>query len=88
MLFLILGKLFNNIKNSKLNNFYTHILTWLLALALVAESLFTFFISDTLSTAAFELNMTRKVSIGVGVLLMGLYGLLHKKLGKLIDRKL
>lgn len=88
ILFLILGKLFNTIKNSKLNNFYTHILTWLLALSLVAEALFTFFVSDTLSTAAFELNMTRKVSIGVGVLLMGLYGLLHKKLGKLIDRKL
>lgn len=88
ILFLILGKLFNIIKNSRINNFYTHILTWMLALSLVAEALFTFFISNTLSTAAFELTMTRKISIGVGVLLMGLYGLLHKKLGKLIDRKL
>lgn len=86
--FLILGKLFNNVKNSKLNNFYTHILTWLLALCLVVEALFTFFVSVTLSTTAFELTMARKVSIGIGVLLMGLYGLLHKKLGKLIDRKL
>lgn len=88
ILFLILGKLFNNIKNSKLNNFYTHILTWLLALSLVTEALFTFFVSNTLSTTAFELTMARKVSIGIGVLLMGIYGLLHKKLGKLIDRKL
>lgn len=88
ILFLILGKLFNTIKSSRVNNFYTHILTWLLALSLVVEALFTFFISNTLSTAAFELTMARKVSIGIGVLLMGLYGLLHKKFGKLIDRKL
>lgn len=88
ILFGILGKILNAIKSSKLNNFYTHVITWLIAICLVIEALFTFFVAGTLATTAFELNLTRKISIGVGVLCMALYGLLHKKLGKLIDRKI
>jgi hypothetical protein len=48
LLFFILGKVFNVVRVSKLNNFYTHFITWLLAICLVSEALLTFFISGTL----------------------------------------
>ena len=88
ILFTVFACLFKVIKNSKINNFYTHVLTWLLAIVLAAESLFTFFVSNTLSTMSFELTLWRKIVIGIGVLSMLLYGMLHKKLGKLVDRKI
>ena len=88
ILFFILGRIFKVVKSSKLNNLYTHILTWLIALCLVAESLFIFFVSGTLQTASIELTLTRKIAIGAGVLLMAFYNILYKKLGKLIDRKI
>ena len=88
ILFFILGKIFNIVKASKPNNFYTHFITWLLAICLAAEALFTFFISGTLHTISIEIDLFRKIAIGVGVLLMFLYSLLHKKIGKLVDRKI
>lgn len=88
ILFTILGKVFNIVKNSKANNLYTHLITWLIAICLTIEALFTFFMSGTLQSAHIELNMMRKIAIGIGVFFMGLYGMLHKKLGKLVDRKI
>ena len=88
ILFTIFACLFNVIKSSKANNFYTHILTWLIAIVLAIEALFTFFVSGTLSTMSIDLTLWRKIIIGIGVLAMLLYGMLHKKLGKLVDRKI
>lgn len=88
ILFYILGRLFKQVKSSKVNNFYTHLWTWVFALSLVTEALFTFFVAEDISTTQFTLNNIRKISIGVGVLMMGVYGLLHRKVGKIIDRKL
>lgn len=88
ILFIVFGRIFRVIHSSKANNFYTHIVTWLIAIVLCVEAVFTFFVSDTLATTAFELNLFRKVALGVGVIMMLLYGMLHKKLGKLVDRKL
>lgn len=88
ILFTVFACLFKVIRSSKANNFYTHILTWLIAIILAAEALFTFFVSGTLSTMSIELTLWRKIVIGVGVLAMLLYGMLHKKLGKLVDRKI
>lgn len=88
ILFKLFGRLFRVINNSKAVNFYTHIVTWLLAIVLCVEALFTFFISNTLSTTAFNLTLFRKIALGAGVFIMLLYGMFHKKLGKLVDRKL
>jgi hypothetical protein len=88
ILFSILSRIFKVVKSSKANNLYTHILTWLIAICIAVEALFTFFISGTLQTIAIELNLVRKILIGICVLLMFLYGLLHRRLGKIIDRKL
>lgn len=88
ILFTVFACLFKVIRSSKANNFYTHILTWLIAIILAAEALFTFFVAGSLATTAVELNLTRKISIGVCVLCMMIYGLLHKKLSKLVDRKI
>lgn len=88
IIFSILGKILSVIRNSKIKNFYTHLLTWLIAIVLVVEALFTFFMSGTLQTVAIELNLFRKIVIGVGVLAMFLHRILYKKLGKLIDRKI
>lgn len=88
VLFSILTKIFNIIKNSKINNFCLHILTWLLALILVVGSCYTFFAADALKAAEFELTLVRKICIGCGVLMMLLYCLLHRKLDKIINRRL
>lgn len=88
ILFTIFAHIFKVFKSSKVNNFYTHMITWLIAIVLAFESLFTFFVSNTLSTKQFEFNLLRKIAIGVGVLSMFLYGIFHNKLGKIIDRKI
>ena len=88
ILFTILTKVFHVIKSSKVNNFCLHILTWLLALVLVAETCYIFFAADTLKAAEFELTLVRKICLGCGMLMMMLYCMLHKKLGKLVDRKI
>lgn len=88
ILFSILGRVFKVIQNSKINNFYTHLVTWLVAICLIVESLFTFFVANSLQTVAIQLTLTRKIAIGVGVFSLFLYGLLHKRLGRIVDRKI
>ena len=88
ILFYILGNIFNTVKNSKVKNFYTHMLTWCLAILLIAESLFIFFVSDSLQTVAIELTLFRKIAIGAGVFSLLLYQILSKKVGELVDRRI
>ena len=88
LLFFIIGRIFRSIRSSKILNFYTHLWTWIFAFSLAAEALFTFFVAEDISTTQFTLTQIRKISIGSGVLMMGLYGLFHKKLDKIINRKI
>lgn len=51
LFFGIMGKIFNVIRSSKSNNFYTHLLTWIMALFLAAVSGYAFVASgDILAT--------------------------------------
>lgn len=88
IIFYILGKRFTVIKNSKALNFYTHIITWLLAIVLFAEAVFTFAVSDSLSTISFEIDLVRKIGIGCGVLGMLLYSILAPKVRVIVNRKI
>lgn len=88
IIFSILTSIFRVINSSKMNNFCLHFLTWLLAIVLVAETFYVFFAAEALKAAAFELTLTRKICLGCGMVMMMLYCMLHKKLGKLVDRKL
>lgn len=88
VIFYILGKRFTVIKNSKALNFYTHIITWLLAIVLFAEAVFTFAVSDSLSTVSFEIDLVRKIGIGCGVLGMLLYSILAPKVRVIVNRKI
>lgn len=88
VVFFILGKVFTVIKNSKALNFYTHIVSWLLTILIIALIGYTFAVSETMIAASFALNAFRRGGILVCAGLMFLYSLLHKKLGKLIDRKI
>ena len=88
ILFSILTAVFHVIRSSKVNNFCLHVLTWLLALVLVAETCYVFFAAEALKTTEFELTLVRKICLGCGMLMMLLYCMLHKKLGKLVDRKI
>lgn len=88
ILFFILSRVFKVIKSSKPNNFYTHLVTWLMAFALAAESLFTFFAAENLSTIAFDLDLTRKIGIIAGGVGMLLYSIFSPKIRVLIDRKI
>lgn len=88
IIFFILSRIFKVVKSSKVNNFYTHLVTWLIALSLIIESLFTFFVSENLSVISFNLTLVRKIGIvscAVGLLL---YSLLAPKFRKLVDRRI
>lgn len=88
ILFFVLSRVFRVIKNSKANNFYTHIVTWLLALVLIAETIYTFFVAEALTTVSFELNLIRKIGIGAGAIAMLIYSIIGPKIRKLVDRKI
>ena len=88
LLFFTLSRIFRVIKSSKANNFYTHLVTWLLALIVAAESLFTFFAAEKLSTVAFDLNLTRKIGIIAGGVGMLLYSIFSPKIKVLVNRKI
>ena len=88
ILFYILTKIFHVIRSSKINNFCLHILTWLLAISLVSQTCYIFFAAEALKAAEFELTLVRKICLGCGMAAMMLYCILHKKLGKLVDRKI
>lgn len=86
--FYILGKVFTVIKNSMALNLYTHIVSWLIAIIIVAVIGYIFAVSETMVAASFTLNAVRRGGILVCLVLMFLYTLFHKKLGKLVDRKI
>ena len=50
MFFWLMGKLFTVVRNSKALNFYTHIVTWILAIVLVAESVYSFIASCAINS--------------------------------------
>lgn len=82
------GKLFTVIKNSKALNFYTHLLTWLLAIALVAEAGYSFVASSAIQAAAIELNLVRKIGILACGVSMLLYAIIAPKVRILVNRKI
>lgn len=88
LIFYVLGKRFRVTKNSKVLNFYTHLVSWLLALVLFIEASFTFAISDSLSTVAFEIDLVRKIGIGCGVLGMLLYSIFAPKVRVIVNRRI
>lgn len=88
IVFFILGKVFTVIKNSKALNFYTHIVSWLLTILIIALIGYTFAVSETMIAASFALNAFRRGGILICAGLMFLYSMFHRKIGKLIDRKL
>lgn len=88
ILFTILTHIFRVIKNSKVNNFCLHVLTWAIMIAIIAQVVYTFFTAASLSAKAFELNLIRKICLSSGMVAMLLYCILHKKLDKFIDRKI
>ena len=88
VIFFIFGKVFTVIKNSKALNFYTHIVSWLLTILIIALIGYTFAVSETMIAASFALNAFRRGGILICAGLMFLYSMFHKKFGKLIDRKL
>lgn len=88
VIFFVLGKVFTVIKSSKALNFYTHLVSWLLAIFIVALIGYTFAVSETMIAASFALNAFRRGGILICAGLMFLYSLFHKKVDKLIERKI
>ena len=85
---MIMGKIFTPIKNSKLLNFYTHLITWLLAVVLAIESGYAFFASNSVQMAEINLSLIRKIGILVCVIALLLYAILAPKVRKIVDRRI
>ena len=88
IIFLILGKIFTVIKTSKLLNLYTHLITWLTAIVLAAEAVYAFIASNTIQTAAIELDLVRKIGILVCAVAMLIYAIIAPKIRVLVDRRI
>lgn len=88
VIFFVLGKIFVVIKNSKPRNFYTHLVTWLIAIMLVVEAFYTFIASDTLHAISIDLDLFRKIGILACGVAMLLYAILAPKVRKLVDRRI
>lgn len=86
--FWIMGKVFVVIKNSKALNFYTHLISWILALVLAAEAVYAFIASDAIHSAALELNLVRKIGLLACGVAMLLYAIIAPKVRKLVDRRI
>lgn len=84
----LMGKLFTVIKNSKALNFYTHLITWILAIVLVAESIYSFVASGDISSAGIQLNLVRKIGILSCAIALLLYAIIAPKVRKLVDRRI
>ena len=83
-----MGKVFVVIKNSKALNFYTHLVSWILALVLAAEAVYAFIASDAIQSAALELNLVRKIGLLACAVAMLLYAIIAPKVRKLVDRRI
>ena len=86
--FWIMGKLFTVVKNSKALNFYTHLITWILAIVLVAESIYSFVASGEINSAGIKLNLLRKIGILSCAISLLIYALIAPKVRKLVDRRI
>lgn len=86
--FWIMGKLFTFVKNSKALNFYTHIVTWILAIVLASESVYSFIASGAINSANIQLNLVRKIGILSCAVSLLLYALIAPKVRKLVDRRI
>ena len=88
LFFGIMGKVFNIVKSSKANNFYTHLISWLLALVLIAVSGYAFVASGDVLTTEIELNVVRRIGILTCSAALLLYSLLAPKIRVLVDRRI
>ena len=86
--FWLMGKLFTVVKNSKALNFYTHLITWIIAIVLVAESIYSFIASGAINSAGIQLNLIRKIGILSCAVSLLLYALIAPKVRKLVDRRI
>ena len=83
-----MGKLFTIIKTSKALNFYTHFVSWLVALFLAVEAGYSFIASNAIQSVAITLGLVRKIGILSCVVAVLLYAILAPKLRKLVDRRI
>lgn len=86
--FYLMGKLFTVVKNSKALNFYTHLVTWLLALVLSAESVYSFIMSGAIQSVSVELDLLRKIGIIACSVALLLYAIISPKIRVLVNRKI
>lgn len=86
--FFVMGKVFTVIKSSKALNFYTHLISWLLALVLAIEAGYSFIASDTIHSVAIDLDLVRKIGILACVIALLLYAIIAPKVRKLVDRRI
>ena len=88
VLCVILGKILTLIKSSKILNFQTHVITWILSLAMVAETSYVFIVTESFSTMEIDLSNIRKISVGIIILFMFIYTIITPKVKVLVNRRI
>lgn len=88
LILFILQKLFGRQIKAKYKNFYIHLITWLICLLSIGLSIYTFVTINPLISNQLEINIPRKISIGVIIGILTIYHIFSNKISKIVNRRI
>lgn len=87
-IFTILTMLLSKNFKARYKNFFIHFDTWLMALLAIGLAITVFVISNPLISEQLEITTTRKIGIGISIILLIVFYALSGKIGKIINRRI
>ena len=74
--------------SAKVKNFFIHLNTWTMGLVAIALAVATFALVNPLTAEEVIITMPKKITIGIGIVLLTLFHIFAGKVSKIVDRKI
>ena len=84
----LLQSIFNKNMSAKVKNFFIHLNTWTMGLVAIALAVATFALVNPLTAEEVIITMPKKITIGIGIVLLTLFHIFAGKVSKIVDRKI
>jgi len=88
ILFMALNIIFSRNGSAKYNNFFVHLKSWIWCLVGVILAVATFVLVSPLTTAGITIDTSKKVVIGIDLVILIVFHLFSGKISKIINRKI
>lgn len=88
LLSMILQKIFNKNSKARLKNLFVHLNSWAIGLTGIGLAIATFVLVNPLIANEVILSIPRKISIGIGTILLVLFHVFSGKLSTIINRRI